>query len=133
MKINVWFRQGGYLFLDALARRRRANLEASVALQNDCGLNTRHARRREAAEGRAELSTEGVVRASFNPDDGVVFPWPFVWGYARAARALGVAIETFTEAVGFDTATAGGRSRAPPSLVSMPTATRWSPRATPSP
>jgi glycine/D-amino acid oxidase-like deaminating enzyme len=30
------------------------------------------------------------VRASFNPDDGVVFPWPFVWGYARAARDLGV-------------------------------------------
>ena len=25
---------------------------------------------------------------SFNPDDGVVFPWPFVWGYAEGARRL---------------------------------------------
>src|SRR5258707_3696428 len=37
MKINVWFRQGGYLFLarTALLRER---LEKSVALQNECGL-----------------------------------------------------------------------------------------------
>ena len=26
--------------------------------------------------------------ASFNADDGVVFPWPFVWGYAQAAQKL---------------------------------------------
>ncbi len=28
--------------------------------------------------------------ASYNPDDAVVFPWPFVWGYAQGAEALGV-------------------------------------------
>src|ERR1700742_1560328 len=37
MKINVWLRQGGYLFL-ARTRALRETLEKSVALQNDCGL-----------------------------------------------------------------------------------------------
>src|SRR5271156_5858136 len=37
MKINVWFRQGGYLFL-AHTEALRERLEASVALQNTCGL-----------------------------------------------------------------------------------------------
>ncbi len=101
MKINVWFRQGGYLFL-ARSEDKARNLEASVALQRQCGLNTRLLEGREAARIVPELATEGIVRASFNPDDGVVFPWPFVWGYARAAQARGVEIATFTEAVGFD-------------------------------
>src|SRR5580658_4926770 len=40
MKINVWFRQGGYLFV-ARSSAVREKLEASVALQNECGLKTR--------------------------------------------------------------------------------------------
>jgi sarcosine oxidase subunit beta len=59
-----------------------------------------------ANEARAvvpELSTEGVVAASYNPDDGVVFPWPFVWGYAQGATKLGVEISPFTEVTGFRT------------------------------
>src|SRR5678815_1324933 len=40
MKINVWFRQGGYLFLTRTKERARG-LEASVKLQNECGLPTR--------------------------------------------------------------------------------------------
>src|SRR5579871_1532510 len=40
MKINVWFRQGGYLFL-ARTPAIRDRLEKSVALQNECGLPTR--------------------------------------------------------------------------------------------
>jgi len=102
MGINVWFRQGGYLFLARSADKARA-LEESVALQQRCGMRTRLLDGREAARIVPELATEGIVRASFNHDDGVVFPWPFVWGYAQAATALGVEIATFTEAVGFDT------------------------------
>src|SRR5947209_7846830 len=40
MKINVWFRQGGYLFLARTPDKQKA-LEDSVRLQNDCGLPTR--------------------------------------------------------------------------------------------
>jgi sarcosine oxidase subunit beta len=106
MKINVWFRQGGYLFLTRTAARAR-ELEENVALQNRCGLPTRMLDPSELQRIVPELSSAGVRAASFNPGDGVVFPWPFIWGYARAAKDLGVMIRPFTEVVGFDTR--GGR------------------------
>lgn len=94
MKINVWFRQGGYLFLTR-SRERARMLEASVKLQQDCGLQTRLIQNNELREIVPEISPDGVVLASFNSSDGVVFPWPFVWGYANAAKDLGVEIKTF--------------------------------------
>jgi len=100
-KINVWLRQGGYLFLARNEERRRA-LEESCKLQRECGLSTRMLSPREAQKIVPELSTDGVVAASFNPDDGVVFPWPFVWGFAQAASKLGAEIATFTDVVGID-------------------------------
>jgi sarcosine oxidase subunit beta len=102
MKVNVWFRQGGYLFV-ARSTQVRERLEASVALQNACGLATRMLAPREAARVVPQLDTDGIEAASYNPDDGVAFPWPFVWGYARAARALGVEIAPWHEVVGFET------------------------------
>lgn len=102
LKINVWFRQGGYLFLVRSEDGRRS-LERSVAVQNACGLATRVLTPREAQRIVPELDLEGVVAASFNPDDGVVFPWPFVWGYARGAEKLGVEIAPYTEVTGFRT------------------------------
>lgn len=102
MKINVWFRQGGYLFLVRSEEGRRM-LEKSVAVQNGCGLGTRMLSPREAQRIVPELSLQGVTAASYNPDDGVVFPWPFVWGYAQGAERLGVEIAPFTDVVGFQT------------------------------
>ena len=102
MKINVWFRQGGYLFLARTEDKRRA-LEGSVKLQTQHGLPTRMLTPKEAREIVPELDTDGVVAASYNPEDGVVFPWPFVWGFAQAARKLGVEVRTFTDVVGFKT------------------------------
>jgi sarcosine oxidase subunit beta len=102
MKINVWFRQGGYLFL-ARSSKVKDTLEASVKLQNDCGLATRMLSAKEAQKIVPELDADSVVAASYNGDDGVVFPWPFVWGYAQAAQKLGVEVATFREIVGFET------------------------------
>ncbi|WP_437897817.1 NAD(P)/FAD-dependent oxidoreductase [Sorangium sp. So ce124] len=102
MKINIWFRQGGYLFLVRSEAGRRT-LEKSVAVQNACGLGTRMLTANEARAIVPQLSTDGVVAASYNPDDGVVFPWPFVWGYAERAQKLGVDIATFTNVLGFRT------------------------------
>jgi sarcosine oxidase subunit beta len=100
--INVWFRQGGYLFLSRSEEDRR-KLEASTAVQNRCGLPTRMLTAREARAIVPELDPDGIVAAAWNPEDGVVFPWPFVWGYADGAARLGVDIATFTEVVGFET------------------------------
>lgn len=101
-RINTWFRQGGYLFLARTAARRN-DLERSVARQNECGLMTRWLEPRELTSIVPELSTDGVLGASYNPYDAVVFPWPFVWGYAEGARELGVEVETFTRVVGIET------------------------------
>jgi sarcosine oxidase subunit beta len=102
MKINVWFRQGGYLFIARDEEKRRA-LEASVRVQNECGLPTRMLTAKEARRIVPELDETNIVAASYNPDDGVVFPWPFVWGYAQAAQKLGVEIATFCDVIGFET------------------------------
>lgn len=102
MKINVWFRQGGYLFITR-TKERSAGLEASVKLQNECGLPTRMLTPAEARKVVPELDVNGIEAASYNPDDGVVFPWPFVWGFAKGAEKLGVRVSTFTEVLGFET------------------------------
>jgi sarcosine oxidase, subunit beta len=101
MRINVWFRPGGYLFLARTPSIRRS-LEASVALQNACGLTTRMLGPSEARAIVPELDVTDLEAASYNADDGIVFPWPFVWGYARAARKLGVEVVPWHEVVGFD-------------------------------
>lgn len=101
-KINVWLRQGGYLFL-ARDKAKAKSLEKSAELQRSLGLATRMLSPTEARKIVPELATDGVVAASYNPDDGVVFPWPFVWGFAQAAVKRGVEISTFTDVVGFDT------------------------------
>ncbi len=102
MRINVWFRRGGYLFL-ARTPDRAEQLERSVQLQNEHGLTTRLI---DAAETRAvvpDLNVEDLEVASYSPDDGVVFPWPFVWGYAAGAAKLGAGIFPFTELTAIET------------------------------
>jgi len=101
-KINTWFRQGGYLFIVRSEERAKA-LAESVKLQNACGLSTRVLEPAQARRVVPELSTDGLVLASYNADDAVVFPWPFVWGYAEGARDLGVEVNTFTNVTGFET------------------------------
>jgi sarcosine oxidase subunit beta len=99
--INVWFRRGGYLFLAREAGTAR-QLEEAQRLHERHGLRTRLVDAREAAGLAEGLDTSGVAAATFNPDDGVVFPWPFIWGYADGAKKRGVAIEPFTRVTGLD-------------------------------
>ncbi|MFO0685984.1 MAG: FAD-binding oxidoreductase [Sandaracinus sp.] len=108
MRINVWFRRGGYLFL-ARDEARAKSLASAVEIQRDNGLATRMITPAEAKEIVPELDASRFVAASFNHEDGVVFPWPFVWGYARAARALGVELRTHTPVTGL--VTEGARVR----------------------
>jgi sarcosine oxidase, subunit beta len=93
-RINTWFRQGGYLFL-ARDPQRAEELTKSVELQRRLGLKTELVDDAQAKRIVPQLEPRGVLAASFNADDAVVFPWPFVWGYAEGARALGVDIHTF--------------------------------------
>jgi len=107
MGINIWLRQGGYLFL-ARTPEERTRMERNVALQNRCGVPTRMLEPRELLRIVPELNLDGLLCGCFNPRDGVVFPWPFLWGYANRAVALGVKLHTYTKVVGIDPLPSGG-------------------------
>jgi sarcosine oxidase, subunit beta len=97
MGINVWMRRGGYLFL-ARTKAAADRLARNVELQNRCDLPTRMIALDEAHDLVPELDVDpgqsGFVAACYNPTDAIVFPWPFLWGYARAAERHGVTIRT---------------------------------------
>jgi sarcosine oxidase subunit beta len=99
--INVWLRQGGYLFL-AKTRGAAERLEQNVALHNQHGVPTRLLTVDEAREVVPGLTLAGALVASYNPEDGVMFPWPFLWGYAQHCRKVGIRVETFTTVTGFE-------------------------------
>jgi len=101
MRINVWMRRGGYLFLIRTAATL-AQIELNIALQNRCDVPTRLIEPDDARAIVPELEVAGLVAASYNPTDAVVFPWPFLWGYARAATALGVVIHSATPVTGIE-------------------------------
>lgn len=101
MGINVWMRQGGYLFL-ARTEATAAALERNIALQHRCDVPTRLIPLDEVRTIVPELETDGFVAASYNPTDGIVFPWPFLWGYAGAAARRGVAIHTASPVTAID-------------------------------
>jgi sarcosine oxidase subunit beta len=101
-QINTWFRAGGYLFL-ARTDAAASELAKNVELQNRCGVESELLDPRGISEIVPELSSEGVLAASYNARDAVVFPWPFVWGYAESARALGVTVRPFTRVVDIET------------------------------
>src|SRR5262249_10891556 len=95
-------------------------LEKNIAVQNRCGVATRMLEPAEAREIVPELDLSGIVGAAYNATDGILFPWPFLWGYARQAAAHGVRIFTQTavhqlsasEDGGFVGDTSGGTVRA---------------------
>ncbi len=93
--INLWFRQGGYLFV-ARSASGEDRLMRNAALHRDVGAPTRLLTASEAREIVPQLDTSDVRLAAYNPHDGVVFPWPFVWGYAGKAVAAGVVVRTHT-------------------------------------
>jgi sarcosine oxidase subunit beta len=105
--VNVWFRQGGYLFL-ARTPAEVARLERNTALQNRLGLPTRMIDADGARDIVPELDAGGILGAAFNPSDGILFPWPFLWGYAQRAADRGVRIFTFTGVRGIEREPGGG-------------------------
>ncbi len=104
--INIWLRQGGYLFVTRTRERLQAMAE-NIALQNRLGVPSRLVKPAEIARVVHGLTTTDLAGGAYNPEDGVIFPWPFVWGYAEGARRLGAHVATFTPARAIDVE--GGR------------------------
>jgi len=108
MGINIWLRQGGYLFL-AKSRKLADRLERGAKLHNRHGVPTQILTPDAAREVVPSLSMKDVLLCAYNQEDGVIFPWPFLWGYAQSCQKQGIRVETFTDVTGFEIA--GGRVR----------------------
>jgi sarcosine oxidase subunit beta len=93
--VNIWMRQGGYLFL-ARSTTQLERMKRAIDLQNRCDVPTRLLDMAEAQRIVPELADGPFAGACYNPTDAIVFPWPFLWGYARAAARRGVEIHTRT-------------------------------------
>jgi sarcosine oxidase subunit beta len=100
MGINVWFRPGGYLFL-APTKEQVDRIERNARMHAENGLRTRILSPADALTVVPHLDPSKFLAASYNPDDGTIFPWPFLWGYASRAEAMGVKVRTFTTVTGF--------------------------------
>jgi len=98
---NIWFRQGGYLFL-AFTAEEEATLERNAALQREHGVPTRMLSPQEIHELVPALGLSGIVAGAYHRGDGVLVPYPVLWGYLRAVQEAGVEVLPFTEVTGID-------------------------------
>ncbi|HMJ97311.1 MAG TPA: FAD-binding oxidoreductase [Thermoleophilaceae bacterium] len=107
---EIDLRRVGYLFLLSSADEL-AQFEHSVEMQNRLGLPSRIVSLEEAAELCPVAGLDGVLAGAFCPLAGYATPDAAVQGYATAARALGVRIETHTDVTGIEDGAvlAGGR------------------------
>jgi len=99
--INIWLRQGGYLFL-AKSQEVAEQLKRSAALHHQHGVHTELLSPDAAREIVPQLAMKDIRLCAFHRDDGVIFPWPFLWGYAKSCAKRKIRIETFTEVTGFE-------------------------------
>lgn len=96
---NIWFRQGGYVFLaptDSELRRLRAVHEVVRAE----GLASRILSAEEVGTLVPGIAAGAVVGGSYLRSDGTVYPFPAVWGLFETVRSLGVEVALGTEATG---------------------------------
>jgi sarcosine oxidase, subunit beta len=117
---NIWFRQGGYLFL-AETESELARLRTVHDLVVSEGLPSRVL----GADGVARLVdgiAEGsVVGGTYLASDGTLYPFPAVWGLYEAVRSLGVEVALGVDLVGIEArdgrviaaVTSGGRVATP--------------------
>ncbi|MFJ2240574.1 NAD(P)/FAD-dependent oxidoreductase [Streptomyces sp. NPDC087859] len=96
---DIGLHRVGYLFLLSTPEDV-ASFEAGVRLQNSLGVPSRMLTPKEARKLSPLITTDGLLAASFSPDDGHCTPEAVVHGYASAARDLGARVLRHTEVTG---------------------------------
>ncbi len=96
---NIWFRQGGYVFL-AEGPGELERLRSIHDVVRSEGLPSRMLSAEEVGRYVDGIAPGAVVGGSYLASDGTVYPFPAVWGLFEAARALGVEVALGTEALG---------------------------------
>jgi len=94
LPLDVW--QDGYLFLVRTEPVWRDFL-SSVDLQRSFGVKVDVLTPEEAAGLIPGIETEGMIGATFGPEDGIADPSGLTEGYAAVARRTGVEIERKVE------------------------------------
>lgn len=97
---NIWFRQGGYLFL-AETGAEQQHLSQVVSTIRSEGLEGRLLRPDELRRYAPGLETRGLVGGSYLGSDGTVYPFPALWALSEAVRRLGVELRLGTAVTGF--------------------------------
>ncbi|WP_084144826.1 NAD(P)/FAD-dependent oxidoreductase [Amycolatopsis jejuensis] len=97
--------RGSYLCIHS--EQSIAVAREAVAMQNSLGIPTRIVSRAELANAVPQLDTEGMLGAVHDPTACISRHDALVWGYARAAARLGVAVHTETAVTGMQVI--GGR------------------------
>ncbi len=92
------FVRTGYLL--GVDDRMRKPMEASVALQQAVGINTRLVSPQEMSELEPRLQTDDLMAGCYEPDSGYADPSMTTQGFAGAARDAGVRIMEQTEVLG---------------------------------
>ncbi len=99
----------GYLFLLSTPEHV-ASFERDVTLQNELGVTTRMIDVAEAKALSPLIETDGLLAATYSPDDGHCTPESVVLGYAAGARTHGATLLTGVAVTGVDVT--GGEARA---------------------
>ena len=99
---NVWFRQGGYLFLAATPGELDRLRQVVGAVRAE-GLDGRLLATEEIPRYAPELSLEGVAGGTYLRSDGTLYPFPAIWGVYEAVRALGGEVRLGVEVTGVRT------------------------------
>ena len=88
---NVWFRQGGYLFLaeTALELARLRSVRGVVAGEGLPSVELDVASIPRYAPG---LDLSRVAGATFLATDGTLYPFPVIWGLYESVRSMGVEV-----------------------------------------
>ncbi len=106
---EIEFQRNGYLYL--LSDQENVDVfTESVALQNAYGVPSRMIDPGEAQRISPLISTDGLLAASWSPEDARATPEAVVSGYASAARRLGARLVTKCQVTGIESS--GGAVRA---------------------
>jgi sarcosine oxidase subunit beta len=99
---DIGLHRAGYLFLLS-DPEHVATFEKNVAVQNGFGVPSRMIDPAEAQRLSPLIATEGLLAATFSPDDGYCTPEAVVHGYAAGARRHGATIVRQCEVTGITT------------------------------
>ncbi len=82
LDVNFWFRQGGYLFV-AESEGELEALRRAAEFQRKHGLGTKILDCATIQEIVPEMTCSSVIGGSYRKGDGVLFPFPLLFGYVR--------------------------------------------------